>query len=321
LSDAVAPLYASQPADVTIENLNLSYGDSGDWYVLRTPSALKWFGSAQAAQLVKDAIGLRFLDRDAADPTTTVGQRLDGLFDYDHATLNPGRLLYLFAGQDTDSGPGLKIVPIQDFEGVPDYYLIRVVNPNNAALIGSTAVTNPQFQYGTSGFPEAVFTLTVTYVDAANVLQTRTETITIPGSVTARSVKQLADAIQAEIDKPASQIKNLVRAGTVGIQDQRLGFWLSSAGGITGKSISITYSPTVSGGLPNGAHYLYFASGQSIHVDHRSVRRLRAGLPSRAVGCDDGSVGRQRRLRASDHRRPGRSSRGHCRRRYQWRRL
>ncbi len=46
--------------DVFIDGLNFSYGDPADWYLLRTPEALKEFGTAKAAQLLKNAIELEF---------------------------------------------------------------------------------------------------------------------------------------------------------------------------------------------------------------------------------------------------------------------
>ncbi len=119
--------------DVVIRDLNLSYGDTGDWYILKTPEAIKKFGAVKAAQLVKEAIQIEFEDPEARINNSPISERL-ALFDY-IPNERAGRLLYLYAGIDTNAGEALSVVPVQDFEGVPTHYLIQVVNPNNFAVI------------------------------------------------------------------------------------------------------------------------------------------------------------------------------------------
>ncbi len=63
LTDSLLPLRTLNPApiDVVLDDLSLSYGDRGDWYVLKTPEALKSYGVANAAQpKVGDRLRLDF---------------------------------------------------------------------------------------------------------------------------------------------------------------------------------------------------------------------------------------------------------------------
>ncbi len=80
LGEDLTPLRLSSltdvPQDVVIDDLNLSYGDSGDWYVLKTPEAVKQFGSTKAAQLVKDAIQLKFTDPETLNANSPLSLRL-----------------------------------------------------------------------------------------------------------------------------------------------------------------------------------------------------------------------------------------------------
>lgn len=137
------------PVDVTVADLNFHYGDRGDWYILPTPQAIKQFGGADAAQLVRQMLALHLQDPELQVATSPVRQRLAS-YGYDYATGTPGRMLFLFAGQDTDAGAGVTVVPVEQFAGVPDYYLLHVININDLAVLGSARVTNPEFKHGTS---------------------------------------------------------------------------------------------------------------------------------------------------------------------------
>ncbi|MEQ9380101.1 MAG: PKD domain-containing protein [Pirellulales bacterium] len=87
-------------------DLSLHPGDTGDWYVLRTPEAANVLGQSRSAFLTESMVVLDSEDLDSEDT-------------------NPE--LFLFAGTDTDPGPGLSVIPVDNFSGVPDYYLIHVV--------------------------------------------------------------------------------------------------------------------------------------------------------------------------------------------------
>ena len=98
-------------ARTVIERLSLSIGDRGDWYIIKTPEAFKQFGSAGAAFLSRNMISVVF-DQDAT-----------------RNAFDRSRHLFLFAAEDTDPGEVRAIQPVELFAGVPDFYLLHVVNP------------------------------------------------------------------------------------------------------------------------------------------------------------------------------------------------
>ena len=104
-------------AGTVIDGLSLHAGDAGDWYVLPAPVAFGAFGDQQRALLTADMISLEFLDPSLA------GSR--------------GLLLKLYAGANA-AGPGepLHVLPVEQFAGVPDYYVLHVVNANAPAAMG-----------------------------------------------------------------------------------------------------------------------------------------------------------------------------------------
>ncbi|TLZ64979.1 MAG: calcium-binding protein, partial [Methanobacteriota archaeon] len=93
----LAPVVAGQ----TIDGLTFDLGDTGDWYVLKTPQALKQLGASRAALLTESMIDVHF----AADAV-------------DH-TFDRTKHLFLFAARDTSPGEALSIEPVELFEGVP----------------------------------------------------------------------------------------------------------------------------------------------------------------------------------------------------------
>ena len=60
------PLSTTQFSQDTISGLNLTYGDQGDWYVLKAPEAQNLFGSATSAQMLKSMLQLGFTDTTAS---------------------------------------------------------------------------------------------------------------------------------------------------------------------------------------------------------------------------------------------------------------
>ena len=97
--------------------LSLHLGDPADWYTIKTPEAFKRFGSAEVAALFEQMITARVLL-----PVNEVLTPVDG------AT---GELPFrLFAAVDTDAGPAVALAPAEEFAGVPDFYLLKVENPD-----------------------------------------------------------------------------------------------------------------------------------------------------------------------------------------------
>ena len=78
------------PRDVTIDRLNFSYGDREDWFVLKTPQALKAFSSAKAAQILKSMLRLEFTDAETRLATSPIRQQLSH-YGYDHDSGDGGR--------------------------------------------------------------------------------------------------------------------------------------------------------------------------------------------------------------------------------------
>ncbi|MCA9136822.1 MAG: SUMF1/EgtB/PvdO family nonheme iron enzyme, partial [Planctomycetales bacterium] len=91
--------------DQTISSLTFSRNDAVDWYVIPSPLAVNAYGDFSKSRLSSGNV-------DVADEA---GNRLPFL---------------LFAGRDLGSDGQQRIVPVETYNGVPDYYLIQVDNPN-----------------------------------------------------------------------------------------------------------------------------------------------------------------------------------------------
>ncbi len=105
------PLDLSPQQPVVIKDLNFHQGDSSDWYVIPTPTALNRFGQSQRAFLSSDLISANVVG---------TGTPLD---------------ITLIAAEDIDPTAELNVVPSAEQDGgVPDYYLLRVANATTAAL-------------------------------------------------------------------------------------------------------------------------------------------------------------------------------------------
>ena len=98
-------------AGTVIDRLSLNIGDRGDWYIIKTPEAFQQFGNARAAFLSRNMITVDFAQ-----------EATENAFDR-------SRHLFLFAAEDTGSGQVRAIQPVELFAGVPDFYLLHVVNP------------------------------------------------------------------------------------------------------------------------------------------------------------------------------------------------
>jgi hypothetical protein len=202
---------------VVIDDLSLHYGDRGDWYVLKTPEALKQYGGAQAAQLLREMIALKFASPEAQVSELPLRQIL-GRFGYDHSMEDGGHLLYLFAAQDTDPGEGVSIDPVEQFAGVPDHYLIHVINPHSRAIVADAEITLSDYP---NKMPDGKFYLAI---DNGPGLE-----ISLPPQ-SERTINLISD-LQKQVDRhndpdPLKRLKDRVYVGQVSQQDTRIGFWL-----------------------------------------------------------------------------------------------
>jgi hypothetical protein len=144
-----AALLPAAAADGVVDQLNFHDGDRGDWFVL-TARSVNQYLTADRALLYREQIGIDF-DSDAE-------QALFDQAEYD------GRNYFLFAGRnDATPDQPLDVVPIEQFAGVPDYYLLHVHNVNAFRMIAESALP------GANGLETAQFTLTIDDADPVSI--------------------------------------------------------------------------------------------------------------------------------------------------------
>jgi len=96
-----------------IDRLTLHDGDPGDWYVLEAPAARELNGQHHKAWLREDMIEAVFVD-----PITGAERAADEV----------GATVEFYGTEDSDPGEGQWLVPLADFTGVPEYYMLHVRN-------------------------------------------------------------------------------------------------------------------------------------------------------------------------------------------------
>ena len=101
----------------TIDFVNFHVEDKDDWYVIPAPEAMAQFGDTAKAILTRDMITV-----------TPMDETVTGLVEVDGEDM----VFYLFPAEDTDPGEGVSLVPRERFSGVPDYYLLHVLNLREA---------------------------------------------------------------------------------------------------------------------------------------------------------------------------------------------
>jgi Ca2+-binding RTX toxin-like protein len=171
-------LPAGSFSDVSFNGLSFNLGDSGDWYVL-DPQAASSFAGSSAARLQRSDISVEFdsptdmtVFEDARFTSNSTGRTISG---------GPG-LYFLFAASRNDALSELSLVPVETFVGVPDFYLLHVVNPHS-------------LQIGTAGVPvisgaglDVEFTLTINGTTSAPIA------FNVPSASTPGAIVDLIDA-------------------------------------------------------------------------------------------------------------------------------
>ncbi len=149
---------------------------------------------------------------------------------YNYSTGATGRLLSLYAAQDNDLGEGLSVDAVEQFEGVPDYYLLKITNPNNGLLIGSEKVKS------FSG--SATLTVSVNYQDANGTSSVVSNALSLIGGTSASDV--LSDI--------ANKLRNTtffdsVTASFVSMQDTRLALRADSLpAAVVGNNVTLPFN-------------------------------------------------------------------------------
>jgi len=117
-------------ATAGVGGLTFHTGDAGDWYILPATGAFSRFGVSETAWLTSEMITVTF-----DDPAE------QALFEAGRAA---GFGLNLFAAANrADTGDALQILPVEQFAGVPEYYLLHVINLRTegfAAAMGAYAL-------------------------------------------------------------------------------------------------------------------------------------------------------------------------------------
>ncbi|KPK43160.1 MAG: hypothetical protein AMK72_13695, partial [Planctomycetes bacterium SM23_25] len=135
-----SPIFASLlegiASGTVLSGLSFSLADRGDWYIIPAPTAAKAFGEAQDAHLTIEMIleGLAF-DNDF-DQALFDGLLLVG----DTESRWAGPNAHLFAAEVDDPEAELSLIPAEQFAGIPDYYMLHILNPRS---FGVTAVDAP----------------------------------------------------------------------------------------------------------------------------------------------------------------------------------
>ncbi|MGB2822750.1 MAG: hypothetical protein WBF17_17330, partial [Phycisphaerae bacterium] len=153
----------------TIGDLTFNLGDRGDWYVIPTPTATHRFGECQAGFLTGEMIeGIEFLDE--YGNADTYMQEL-----FDHPRWD-GTNYYLFAAEIDDPSGELSLLPVEHFTGVPDYYMLHVINPKS---FGIRAVAPIDTENIPGGMMAVDFTIGVNGMTSEEVAILVTDTSTI----------------------------------------------------------------------------------------------------------------------------------------------
>ena len=115
-------------ANTLIDGLTFNQGDTGDWYLIKTPAALKNFGAANLAYL-------------SAEMSATLAKNMIQVTFEKAPTpaFDSTKHLFLFAAEKV----GNRIEPVARFTGVPQYYLLHVVNPQALAAQGTGSLSTP----------------------------------------------------------------------------------------------------------------------------------------------------------------------------------
>ena len=232
------PAFASELPEIgpgtEIDGLTLHEGDPCDWYLIKTPDAVKNFGAASAAQLMMDMIEVVFDQPD-----------MQALFDGFAGTNS-----YLYAARNVGTEEALEIVPVEKYSGVPAYYVLKIENVQSFSV---TAI-DPVVTLGRLS-ADAVVGISIDGADPVSVT-VYSSARTVEGTVfdgTANNVD--IDDLIADLNESlaATDLSGIVRAEKASIAT---GFRVSLTGAYA-MTIEVSYA------AGDAASELGFEDGQS----------------------------------------------------------
>ncbi|MFC1859343.1 LamG-like jellyroll fold domain-containing protein, partial [Thermodesulfobacteriota bacterium] len=134
-------------------NLTFHEGDTGDWYLIETPVAVDSFGSAEKSLLTRDMFKIVF-----DDPETNAFFNDSNYF----AETN----YFLFAAEvDVADGKIASVVPVEQFSGLPDYYLLHVLNVGSFQVVADSVPKKADGAHINDGKLSGDATITITVND------------------------------------------------------------------------------------------------------------------------------------------------------------
>ncbi|MEX0586922.1 MAG: hypothetical protein WD176_09770, partial [Pirellulales bacterium] len=158
-----AALLPAITSGLIIDGLTFHEGDRADYYLIRTPDALKQFSGTIAGLLLLDMMEIFFDDPVSQDNFNRFGGAR-------------GSNLALFAARDLDPSSVIEAVPVEQFAGVPEYYILKIVNTSAFTV---AAENNPIANGRLSG--NATLAISVNGATAVNVIVSQSSTLTNVG--------------------------------------------------------------------------------------------------------------------------------------------
>ncbi len=161
----------------------------------------------------------------------TVGVNGNLLSQLGYSGQDAGRTLFVFAAADTDPGSGLRPIPVESYDGVPEYYLIHVVNPNTMAVVGRKSLGD--LSAGLIG------TLAITI-----------DNVSYNINLNSANGTNIKDYIQGQIDAVLPPVAGKKVVTVDYLSNSRLGLWLT--GNATSMNVALTGAATSTLGLSSG---------------------------------------------------------------------
>jgi len=251
-----AEIEDGDPTWLVVEpNLTFNLGDAGDWYVIPVPQALKAMGDFDNSTLTSNAFRAVF-DNDQAAQLVFDGYVLDtdspaGVDDKDQPQWASN--LYLYAAEDSDPQAELALIPVEQPTGVPDYYLLHVLNPLSFGMLALDDVDTDSLPV-TPSATTVKFDITVNGATTTDVTATFDTTCPLgdPEVLVASSVSSVACELNVALAaaglQPAEGVKVIAYQAPA---SNRLALTLTEPGDLTISFDAAAYPEVVALGFEN----------------------------------------------------------------------